>query len=109
MVGRVNLWDLGMTEVTDVLDRYPELKTEARIVSLLNLLAISKQGLREILERHRVGSPLKIKERISRAAIAGHPGSVRDRFHKSRPAGQMFPSVGSSYKRKLKLARRHGT
>jgi|SRR5437870_6138315 len=73
MVGRVNLWDLGMTEVTDVLDRYPELKTEARIVSLLNLLAISKQGLREILERHRVGSPLKIKERISRAAIAGHP------------------------------------
>src|SRR2546427_13127196 len=50
-----------------------ELKTEARIVSLLNLLAISKQGLREILERHRVGSPLKIKERISRAAIAGHP------------------------------------
>jgi hypothetical protein len=62
-----------MTEIADVLDRYPELKTEAQIVSLLNLLAISKQGLREILERYRVGSPLEIKERISKGAIPGHP------------------------------------
>jgi hypothetical protein len=62
-----------MTELADVLDRYPELKTEAEIVSLLSLLAISKQGLREILERYRVGSPLEIKERISKGAIPGHP------------------------------------
>jgi hypothetical protein len=61
-----------MTEVADVLDRYPELKKEAEIVSLLNLLAISKQGLRGILERYRAGSPIDIKERISRGAIAGH-------------------------------------
>jgi hypothetical protein len=45
-----------MTELADVLDRYPELKTEAEIVSMLNLLAISKQGLREILERYKVAS-----------------------------------------------------
>lgn len=51
-----------MTEVADVLDRYPELKTEAEIVSLLNLLAISKQGLREILERYRADSPGEIKD-----------------------------------------------
>jgi hypothetical protein len=62
-----------MTEVADVLDRYPELKTEAEIVSLLNLLAISKQGLREILERYRVDSPGEIKDRISKGAIPGHP------------------------------------
>ena len=62
-----------MTEVADVLDRYPELKTEAEIMSLLNLLAISKQGLRETLERYRVGSPLEIKDGISRGAIAGNP------------------------------------
>jgi hypothetical protein len=62
-----------MTEVADVLDRYPELRREAEIVSLLNLLAISKQGLREILEWYRVGSPLEIKERISKGAIPGHP------------------------------------
>ncbi len=64
---------MGITEVADVLDRYPELKTEAEIVSLLNLLAISKQGLREILERYRVDSPLDIKERIFKGAIPGHP------------------------------------
>ncbi len=64
---------MGMTEVADVLDRYPVLKTEAQIVSLLSLLAISKQGLREILERYRVGSPLEIKERISKGSIPGHP------------------------------------
>ncbi len=62
-----------MTELADVLDRYPELKTEAEIVSLLNLLAISKQGLREILERYRVGSPGEIKDRISKGSIPGHP------------------------------------
>ena len=55
-----------MTEVADVLDRYPELKTEAQTVSLLSLLAISKQGLREILERYNVDSPLEIRERISK-------------------------------------------
>jgi hypothetical protein len=62
-----------MTEVADVLDRYPELKTEAEIVSLLNLLAISKQGLRGILELYGVGSPKEIKERIAKGTIPGHP------------------------------------
>jgi len=61
-----------MTEVADVLDRYPELKTEAEIVSLLNLLAISKHGLREILERYRVDSPGEIKDRISKGTLSGH-------------------------------------
>ena len=37
------------------------------------LLAFSKQGLREILERYRVGSPGEIKDRISKGAIPGHP------------------------------------
>ncbi len=62
-----------MTETADVLDRYPELKSEADIVSLLNLLAVSKQGLRETLERYAVSTPEEIKSRIASGTLPGHP------------------------------------
>ncbi len=72
MAGRVGV-SLRMTEIADVLDRYPELKTQAEIVSLLNLLAVSKQGLREILERYDVANPEEIKGKISKGTLSGHP------------------------------------
>lgn len=64
---------MGMTEIADVLDRYPELKTHTEIVSLLNLLTVSKQGLREILDRYGVAVPEEIKGKISKGALPGHP------------------------------------
>jgi hypothetical protein len=62
-----------MTEIADVLDRYPELKAQAEIVSVLNLLAVSKQGLREILERYGVAAPEEVKAKISKGVIPEHP------------------------------------
>lgn len=62
-----------MTEIAEVLDRYPELKTEAEIVSLLNLLAVSKQSLRDILERYGVSTPEEIKGKIAKGTLPGHP------------------------------------
>ena len=66
-------FSLDMTELAEVLDRYPELKAQTEIVSLLNLLAVSKQGLRQILEQYGVTVPEEIKERISRGVLPGHP------------------------------------
>ncbi len=62
-----------MTETAHLLDGYPELKTQAEIVSLLDLLAVSKQGLREILERYGVATAEEIKGKISKGTLPGHP------------------------------------